>query len=257
MTIPFLLNPRPVRVTGYPGASLMEPFVTRDEKYMLFNSGEPNKRIYYATKISDTEFAFGGEIAAVNTSQTQGGPSMDLAGYLYFSTDRSLGNDHRGIYRGFWGWGIAPVDGLLKGPDGWYNMDGEISPDGNLFVFSDNNLGDGPMVSTLAMAAKNPDGSFMRLPDVMQNINVPSAVSYAPSLAVDRLELFLTQLMPNGVAQLFTATRPSVDAMFSVPEHIEAAAGFVEGPNITYDGHRLYYHCCVPGGPCVIMLLTR
>jgi len=54
----------------------MEPFITRDGRYLLFNnSNDPSvdMNLHYAERIDDLTFAYRGEIAGVNTPSLEGG----------------------------------------------------------------------------------------------------------------------------------------------------------------------------------------
>ena len=88
-------NPREVEIVGYSGHS-MEPFISRDGKYLFFNNkNDPktNTDLYYAVRVADDKFRFGGEIEGVNTPALEGVPSMDRNGIFYFISLRSYHKD--------------------------------------------------------------------------------------------------------------------------------------------------------------------
>src|SRR5688572_32714896 len=63
-------TPQPVRIAGYDGPA-MEPFLTRDGRYLLFNnSNDPrvNTNLHYARRIDDLNFQYLGELQGANTS---------------------------------------------------------------------------------------------------------------------------------------------------------------------------------------------
>jgi hypothetical protein len=77
--------PRRVSIRGYSGDA-MEPFLSRDGKYLFFNNlNDPhtNTNVYRAERIDDLTFQFKGEIGGVNTSSLEGVPSMDRHSRFY------------------------------------------------------------------------------------------------------------------------------------------------------------------------------
>jgi hypothetical protein len=84
-------NAERVSILGY-ADDAMEPFITRDGKYLFFNNlNEPrvNTNLHWAERIDDLKFRYKGEIAGVNTSALEGVPSMDRQGDFYFVSTRS------------------------------------------------------------------------------------------------------------------------------------------------------------------------
>ena len=78
-------NPERITLSGYTGDA-MEPFLSRDGKYLFFNSlndASTDKNIYYATYVNDTTFTFQGVIGGVNTAAVDGVPSMDNTNTFY------------------------------------------------------------------------------------------------------------------------------------------------------------------------------
>src|SRR5277367_744711 len=62
-------NPQRITIEGYEDDA-MEPFVTRDGKYLFFNNlNEPrvNTNLFWAERVDDLHFKFRGEIKGVNT----------------------------------------------------------------------------------------------------------------------------------------------------------------------------------------------
>lgn len=90
-------TPERVVVHGLPdgarGTSLSteEPFVSRDGRFLFFNSGEEegNKDLHYA-RLVESEWVYGGEIGpGINEPKdVQGNPSMDARGNFYFVDSR-------------------------------------------------------------------------------------------------------------------------------------------------------------------------
>lgn len=66
----------------------MEPFITKDDRYLFFNSlnNGINTSLYYAEKENDTFFNFKGEIENVNGTDPHldAVPSMDINNKFYY-----------------------------------------------------------------------------------------------------------------------------------------------------------------------------
>ncbi|MGZ7031261.1 MAG: hypothetical protein ACXVIJ_04750, partial [Thermoanaerobaculia bacterium] len=79
-------HPEPVTIHGYT-SDAMEPFITRDGRYLLFNdSNAPGRdtNLHYAERIDDTTFVYRGEIAGVNSTALDGVATVDGSGTMYF-----------------------------------------------------------------------------------------------------------------------------------------------------------------------------
>ena len=84
-------GPRAVAIVGYQDHA-MEPFVSRDGRYLLFNNrNDPseNTDLHWAERIDDLTFRYRGRIDGVNTTVLEGVPSLDREGNLYFISPRS------------------------------------------------------------------------------------------------------------------------------------------------------------------------
>jgi hypothetical protein len=95
-------NPRRVTIQGYQGDA-MEPFLTRDGRYLLFNnSNDPavDTNLQYAERIDDLRFVYKGEIDGVNTPALEGVPTIDRNGTLYFVSTRSYAVTLSTLFRG-------------------------------------------------------------------------------------------------------------------------------------------------------------
>lgn len=90
---------------------------------------------------------------------------------------------------------------------------------------------------------------------LMQHVN-DSGLNYAPSLSANGLELFFTRTV-SGAAQNMMANRGNLSQPFGPPSVIEACTGFVEGPSISSDGRRLYYHARNASGGYDIWVVSR
>ncbi len=248
-------TPERVTIRGY-SADAMEPFVSRDGRYLLFNNrNDPkvNTNLHWAERVDDLTFQYRGEIEGVNTAALEGVPSMDRAGWLYFVSTRSYPQTLSTVYRGKFAagkvTGVELVPGLSRKQPGWVNFDVEISPESRTLYTVDGRFEPGspnPKSAALVVARRNGAG-FERLPnsaDILRNVNT-GALQYAACVSRDGLELFFTRLDTSGPAPSFATyrtarTRP--DAPFGVPRRVAAITGFAEAPTLSPDERSLYYH---------------
>ena len=253
-------NPEPVEIVGYEGDA-MEPFISRDDQYLFFNnSNDPKVRtkLYWAENIDGKTFRYRGEIEGVNAGALDAVASMDGQGNFYFVSPRSYALTLSTIYRGrFAGGGVENVElveGLSLRRPGIVNFDAEISADGQTLYGVDGDLaGGGPPKWARIFIARRDGTGFKRAPDsdrLLANVN-SSEVQYAPDISSDGLELFFTQLTGAlfwRTARIMRATRASEAEPFDQPRAVESITGFAEGPSISNDGKRLYFHKRVDGG---------
>jgi len=246
-------NPKKVRIIGY-NSNAMEPFISRDGKYLFFNDKtKGNKDIFYATHIDDFTFKFMGEVKGINTNEVDGVPSMDKDNNFYYvSTGEYKAPKFNTLYRGKFQDGevtnIIALDELSIRKSGWLNMDAEISKDGNT-LYSTINYFSGklfPDNSTFFIANKQKDGSFKEAKNskaIFKNINTDNFLEYAASISSDGLKIFFTKgNIKTKQLSSFIATRSNKNAPFSKPEKLTAITGLSEAPAITDDEKLLYYH---------------
>lgn len=243
-------NPQRVTIRGYSGDA-MEPFLTRDGKYLFFNNlNEPNvnTNLYWAERVDDLTFQFKGEIGGVNTPALEGVPSMDRDSNFYFISTRSYSQSASTIYRGHFANGavtdVELVPGVSLAKPGIVNFDAEISADGNTIYFVESQFDrDGhPRTARILFARRN-GNVFMRAEEsarILQSVNT-DALNYAPATSASGLEIFFTRLDPGGPS-IYVATRADPSASFSAPAKITAITDFVEGPTLSPDEKALYYH---------------
>jgi hypothetical protein len=254
-------TPQIVTIRGYQDDA-MEPFLSRDGRILFFNNlNEPsvNTDIHYAVRIDPLTFEYTGRVGNVNTSALEGVPTMDQNGTFYFISPRDYDKTRATIFTGQFRSGqvagIRHVPGDLSANKPlWFNMDVEVSADGETLYATDNHkplLGSGPDVSTLFVARKMKDGSFMRDPrssEVMKSINAPDALQYAAGISSDERWLYFTRARPRkGEIGIYIATRTSKTAPFDTPRRIEAIQGFVEAPTVAPDNCAIYFHKKIDG----------
>jgi len=257
-------HPEPVTIRGY-GGDAMEPFITRDGKYLFFNNSNDPKvdtNLHWAERVSDVVFQYRGEIAGVNTAALEGVPSMDRNGVFYFVSNRSYGQTASTLYRGKFSNGklsaIELVPGVSLAKPGIVNFDAEIAADGNTLYFVESQFGvSGLPLSAKILIARRSADRFARWSEsekIMEQVNT-AALNYAPATSADELELFFTRLDPDG-PRIYTASRANTSRPFAEPVRIAAITGFVEAPSLSPDGKSLYYHKR-DNGRFVIYRVTR
>ena len=268
------INERIVNINGYT-SDAMEPYISRDGKYLFFNNhqGTNGKELYYAERINDTVFEFKGEIEGVNTEHVDGNPTMDAQNNFYFISTRDLDTGSKTIFGGIFNNGtvsnLQKISGTINIPTPyWINMGVEISKDGNTLLSSNAkfNIGENfPNEGNIRLSIKS-NGEF-NIPsnesDIFVNINTESAIEYAGELSSDELELFYSQVTLSNppLFKLYYAKRDQVNEAFGNPISIpdpfsDDLNAFVEGPTLSDDGKRLYYHK-LENGIFSIFMLSR
>jgi hypothetical protein len=271
--------PEPVAVSGLPmGAgesplSTEEPYVSRDGRFLFFNSGEAegNKDLHYA-EATARGWEYRGAVRPdinspdINTrKEVEGNPSMDRAGIFYFVDGRVPAMIRTGRF--------APDGRLLDlarvaaaparkvelfAQRVTGNMGVEASADGSTLYFDRATwrlagIKVRSIVACDILLMTRTAAGFVfdeaRARRLLANVNGPD-IDYAESISADDLELFFTRLAVADVesghvrSRIMRAVRPSRDAPFEAPEMVASIGDrdFVEGPALTDDGRALYYH---------------
>ena len=231
----------------------MEAFVTRDNRWLLFNDRNlPNDDmdIHYAERVDDLTFRYIGPLAGANSDALDGVPSLGPDGWFYFVSVRSYTQDFSTLYRGRFDNGMVTdvelVPGLQNSTPGIVNFDAEISPDGDrlYYVIGRFSSGSVPDEADLAVARRTAVG-FEPDPQesaLLTGLNT-DAREYAPSVSADGRELFFTRLPVGSLdASIWRSARASTTDPWGIPTRIEEATGFVEAITISGDGATLYFH---------------
>ena len=264
-------SPRKVNIAGYK-YSAMEAFISRDGKFLFFNSDETDtrktdKNIYYAKRIDDTNFKFMGEVKGINSAEVDGVPTMDNNSNFYYVSVVHYGkkNGFATVYSGKFNDGrvtdIKSHPELSLNTPGWLNMDIEISADGKTLYATQTYFGNGPPPKkSYFFVAHLKDGRFVidkRSDEIFKSINTDD-LEYGASISTNELEILFTRLNFDHGAKFasYRATRPNKDAPFTAPTRIEAITGIAEAPAITNDGQLLYFHK-KKGGRFNLYLLER
>ena len=267
---------RPVPIQGLPrGArgttiSTEEPFLSRDGRFLFFNSGEDEGRkdLHFAERLGE-KWVYRGTLGpGVNDPRSvQATPTMDDSGRFYFLDARAPSMIRTGLFVPEKGklQNVTDLQGVpgkkigLFPPTFTGNMGVEVSADGKtLFlsraVWRRNGKSLGSLLEAdILLAVKRKDGRFHVDPSlsrrILAEVNTKD-LEYAASLSSDGLELFFTRLALSDLragrlrSRILRTVRPSTSDPFGPPEEIETigASDFVEAPSISGDGKTLYYH---------------
>jgi len=257
-------NSRRVTIRGYSGDA-MEPFITRDGRYLLFNnSNDPSvdTNLHYAERIDDLTFQYKGEITGANSAALDAVATMDRSGNCYFISTRSYATTLSTVYRARFSNGIVSgvelVEGISEKQPGRVTFDVEVSPDGSTLYLSDGTFRGGPVPASADLAIAERHGTQFRRSErsgeILRNINT-AALEYAASISSNGLELLFTRIRNNQPA-VYRATRSNADAPFEPAARISAIDGFAEAPSLSPDERSLYYHKR-ESGRFVIARVTR
>jgi len=268
-------GPYPVEIAGLPKGnggtpiSTEEPFISRDGRFLFFNSGhqEGRKDLHYARR-SGRRWVYQGEIGPdINTpGDVQGNPTMDDNGHFYFVDATVPHMVRQARFRPQTGKleQVREFDGLPSRDVRLFkqrftgNMGVEVSPDGRTMYFSratwDLNLWfPGKVLGSNILLSERKGNRFVfsetRAKYIMKHINTHE-LEYAACISRDGRELFFTRLLRDSIhhghprLMIMRATRPSRDVPFGRPREIRAIGhgDFVEGPTLSADERELYYH---------------
>jgi Tol biopolymer transport system component len=261
-------DPQAVTIEGYSG-SAMEPFISRDGGYLLFNTSNqaPNiPSLQYATTVNAQTFVYQGAIQGANQPDALSGtPTMDDTGNLYFVSTRSYAQTLSTVYTGQFASGqvtdVHLVPGVSAPAAGTVDFDVEVSADGSTLYVSVGQFdgGSGPQSAHLTIF-DNDGGTFVADPEsghILHAVNKRKFLTYAASISTDGLELFFTRASTSGGdPAIYRATRTSIDRPFGHVQRVTAITGFAEAPSISADGSTLYYHLLV-GAQFDIESVTR
>jgi len=244
----------------------MEPFISPDGNYLFFNNINDgiNTKLYYATRINDSTFNLVGELTGTNQTVSphlDAVADLDIDGNFYWTSTRNYPTELNTLFHGtFTNGNVSAIERVqgnfnLNTP-GWLIMDHGISLDGQYLYFNnarfDNTNCQGPCETTIGVAQKDNVTAFSKLSDsdlILENINDPNYIYYAPCISSDNLELYYTrylkeQITVNTTFEICVAVRANSVSKFSVPKVLfsETIANLVEAPTLTIDKNLMYYH---------------
>ncbi len=260
-----------VVIKGYAGEA-MEPFITPDGQYLLFNTSNVAPAVpalQLATRIGAQTFEYQGPLPGEGVNEggfLSGTPTMDRAGDLYFISNRSYSQTLSTVYGGQFAFGTVTgvhlVSGISGGTPGTVDFDVGVSPDGaSLYVaVGQFGAGGGPSSAGLVLYDRSA-GGFVRDPrsaEILRNVNASGMLTYAAASSPDGLELFFTRASTtSGSPTIYRATRTSTTRPFGTAQRIGAITGFAEAPSLSSDGSTLYFHHLLSSGHFVIERVTR
>lgn len=256
-------NPVQVRIDGYDD-DCMEPFVTGDGKYLLFNNSNSalvETHLHLCKKIGENHFQHLGLLTGSVSKSKDMAPTIDADGNLFYTCLLTYEKDGNSIYSGkFAGEKLQDI-ALAQGDISPHkpaeiNMDCDISKDGNTLILSRAHFANyvlPPDKSDLAIAERA-DGKFLLKPqsqNVLSKLNTDN-LEYAPCQTSDQLELYFTRASKKAVSgdskkfepnlRIMVARRKDRFSPYEKPEKIAALTGFIEAPTITDDKREMFFH---------------
>jgi hypothetical protein len=244
----------------------MEPFISDDSQTLFFNNLNDgvDTKLFYATKVNDSVFNFVGEIDGTNQSiqpYLDGVADMDSLNNFYWTSTRDYPAHLNNLYRGKYSLGSVTDTSRVFGDfntniPGWLVMDHGISIDGEYLYYCNARFDEqnctGACETNMGVAKKVNDSTFNKIPnsnEVMQTINNPNYIFYAPCLSSDHLEMYFTRyssglITPLTTFQICIAVRDSPVENFSEPEVLfqDLIGNLIEAITITSDKNIIYYH---------------
>lgn len=270
-------KPEPVTIQGYSGPQ-QDPIVSPDGKYLFFDThndaGLP-MYLYMATRIDYKTFKFVGRVPGVAFEAVEG--VVDSARNFYMVSPVLLGKGGattigRGTFSDGAVTGVAPISGLSPKPATSGNrgmtFDLFVTPDGKTLYFSDFvvNAKLKPQSAQLAIAKKNADGTFTRLPnsdEILKNVNGLGKLVFNAASSADGLMLAFNAAPSYGpIPKIYIAKRSSTSEPFGKPEFVEATeqvgkGTLSESPSFSFDGKYMYFHRVLDDESSQLYVLTR
>lgn len=258
-------GPFPVQITGYADHA-MEPFVTRDGRYLLFNNrnAPPDSTdLHVASRVDDSTFRYVGPLATVNSATLDAVPTATADGTLYFVSLRAYAATSSTIFRaplrGDSAGAAEPVVEVAPPGRGLLDFDVDVAADGASLVVARGRFtgGELPREADLQLYTRA-GGRWRQAPaddSTFASIN-SGALEYAPAMSADGLALCFTRLERGGAPVLLLARRARITDPWGAPRRIVGPEGLAEAGTWSPDGRTLYFHAMVDGR-YVIRRLTR
>ncbi|MBC7411869.1 MAG: T9SS type A sorting domain-containing protein [Bacteroidia bacterium] len=262
-TYPLFGTEIPITINGLT-FDAMEPAISSNGNILFFNSLNDGitTSLHYAVKVNDSTFTYMGALTGANQTTSprlDAVASMDSANNFYWVSLRDFptqfDNFHHGIFNGNNVTTISRVRGdFYIYSSGWLIMDAAINYTGNMLYYCNayfnptyNGCGGLPCKARLGAALQINDTTFNKLTNtdaIFYNVNDTNYAVYAPHISKNELELYYTRFFKSNPTQteICVAVRASVTDTFSFPSIIYASNLAPEGPTLTADNAKLYYH---------------
>lgn len=246
-------EPKCLAISGYT-ADAMEPFVTRDGHFLLFNSSNaPGARTdLFVARLEQGGAAARllGPLHGANSGALDGVPTVSRAGDLYFVSLRSYDATFATIHRARFAAGAASDVALVQGlarRAGMVHFDVEVSADGRMLIYSRGEFRGRPVPEEADLeiaTGRGTEFTYSREATArLAAINTPEALEYAAAISADGRELFFTRLHDERTAAIYRAVRADGDTgTFGRPARLAAIHGFAEAPTLSPDEAYLYFH---------------
>jgi Tol biopolymer transport system component len=257
------------------------PGISRDGRSLYFGSDRPggfgNVDLWVSQRARVTD-PWGPPVnlgATINTAAAELVPAFSRDGHwMFFSSDRPGGHGGLDVWASFrrnvhddFAW-RTPVNlganvntsGLDAGASYFQtdnqDDDGQAEDneekDGLAMIFFNSDRPGGMGLVDLYVTTKNSNGTFGP-PTLLSELNSPFN-DQRPTIRSDGLEIFFFSNRPGGMggADLWVATRETLDQVWSTPENL---GPIVNGPSndfhpfIASNGQTLYFASARPGGP--------
>jgi hypothetical protein len=277
-------NPQLATIQGYSGPQ-EDPVISPDGKYLFFDihtDSGATASLYYAQVIDYRTFKFIGEVKGVNFpgAMTLRG-NYDLSNNFYFVSTKfrtACGMIAHGVFKNGTITNVAALKGLCAppAPPGQINVtfDVAITPDGNTLYYDEVTVdatgAHGPQSSKIAVAKKNPDGSFTKVANsaaIFQTVNAVGALVYNAAPMPDGLTMYYTASLPDLGPVTFFATRALISQPFQAAQQTHdtdisgggAQPGFgsSEIGGVSPDGKYIYFHRLLSPTTSQVYVLTH
>ncbi|MBN1409394.1 MAG: PD40 domain-containing protein [Spirochaetales bacterium] len=248
-------NEREVIIEGY-NLDAMEPFISPDGKYLFFNSlnDSIDTCLHYAERSDDVHFHHKGKISGVNGEppHLDAVASMDEDNNFYFISTRDYPEVFENLQSGQFKNGavknVAPVKGniYVRAP-GLIVMDAGINNNGYELYYAVAQYSGKAMPDKSKIGVARKEGaSFIReeLSDmILENVNNPEYLVYAPCISASGNELFFTRIkIGTQITEVVRVSRSEWGQSFGNPQVLKIPGESVEAPTLSKDGKRIYYH---------------
>jgi hypothetical protein len=258
-------GPFAVAITGYDDHA-MEPFLTRDGQYLLFNDRNApadSTDLHIAARVDDSTFAYVGPLDSLNGATLDAVPTGATDGTLVFVSLRAYDSTFSTLFTATLSGATASAPSRLAsvstGGGGLLDFDVDLSADGQqLIVARGRFTGAALPVEADLRLYRRAGAGFSPAPDgaaVFAALN-SDALEFAPAMTSSGLELCFTRLVPGREPILMIARRAIVTEAWGTPRRIRGPTGLVEAGTWSPDGRSLYFHALV-NGRYVIRRLMR